>query len=71
MSRHLWNLERLCRKLQARLGDDDAFTLQVQREIESRRVIETQYPAQPVTRPERFVPRAAERRRDAASANPT
>lgn len=71
MSRHLWNLERLCRKLQVRLGDDDAFTLQVKREIEARQVIETKYPAQPVTRTERFVPRTAERRRTAASANPT
>ncbi len=71
MSRHLWNLERLRRKLQARLGDDDALTVQVKHEIESRRAIETKYPAQHATVRERFVPRTAERRRAAASVNPT
>lgn len=68
MSRHLWNLERLCKKLQARLGADDALTVQVKHEIESLHVIETKYPARPVTRPERFTPGTTERRRGAESA---
>lgn len=67
MSRHLWNLEILFSKLQARLGDNDAVTVQVKREMEACQDIETKSPAQPVTRPEGFVARAAERRRDVAS----
>ena len=67
MSRHLWNLEILFSKLQARLGDNDAVTVQVKREIEACQEIQTRYPAPFATRPERFVPRFAERRRDVAS----
>jgi len=40
MSRRLNELERLYQKLQCRLGDDDALTLQLQREMEAQRAVE-------------------------------
>jgi hypothetical protein len=35
MHKHLQNLERLCRKLQFRYGQDDELVIQVKHEIES------------------------------------
>lgn len=71
MSRHLWNLERLCKKLQSRFGDDDALTMQIMHEIASLQVIEAKHPTRPISHLERFEPITAERRRTAESANPT
>ncbi len=44
MSRHLDNLKRLCVKLQRHFGEDDAFFLQVKRELESREALEPTKP---------------------------
>ncbi len=33
MSKHLQNLERLCRKMEQRFGDGDEFVLQLRQEI--------------------------------------
>lgn len=67
MSRHLWNLEILFGKLQARLGDNNAVTVQVKREMEACQAIETKYQAKFPIRTERFLRRAAERHRNVAS----
>lgn len=40
MSRRLNELERLYQKLQCRLGDDDALTLQLKRELEAQQAVE-------------------------------
>ena len=37
MHKHLQNLERLCRKLQFRYGQDDELVMQVKHEIESNK----------------------------------
>ena len=37
MHKHLQNLERLCRKLQFRYGQDDELVIQVKHEIESNK----------------------------------
>lgn len=43
MSRHLQNMKRLCVKLRARYGGEDALYLQLQRELESREASESNF----------------------------
>ena len=54
MSRHLDNLKRLLRKLQAHYGGDDVMVLQVKYELESVEAIESSY--QDLANPDRKRP---------------
>lgn len=71
MSRHLDNLKRLLRKLQAHYGDDDVMVLQVKHALESVEALESGYQNLTIPYRERLPSRPTVRYLDAGSQNTT